>query len=60
MLKGAQNPLTIELLFLDGEEARLPEWRGTDNTYGSRHYVEARASATARWPTLKALRARST
>ena len=23
-----------------GEEARLPEWSGTDNTYGSRHYVE--------------------
>jgi peptidase M28-like protein len=40
-LKGRRNPLTIELLFLDGEEARLPDWSGTDNTYGSRHYVEA-------------------
>jgi Zn-dependent M28 family amino/carboxypeptidase len=40
-LKGRRNPMTIELLFLDGEEARLPEWSGTDNTYGSRHYVEA-------------------
>jgi glutaminyl-peptide cyclotransferase len=40
VLKGRKNPLTIELLFLDGEEARLPEWSGTDNTYGSRHYVE--------------------
>ncbi len=33
-------PFTIELLFLDGEEAVI-EWAGTDNTYGSRHYVEA-------------------
>ena len=41
MLKARKNPLTIELLFLDGEEARLPEWGGTDNTYGSRHYVDA-------------------
>src|SRR5262249_38106716 len=40
VLKGRRNPFTIELLFLDGEEARLPEWAGTDNTYGSRHYVE--------------------
>src|SRR5471030_1620558 len=40
VLKTRKNPLTIELLFLDGEEARLPEWGGTDNTYGSRHYVE--------------------
>jgi len=39
VLKSRRNPLTIELLFLDGEEARRPEWRGTDNTYGSRHYV---------------------
>src|SRR3989440_8510047 len=40
VLKARKNPLTIELLFLDGEEARLPDWQGTDNTYGSRHYVE--------------------
>jgi glutaminyl-peptide cyclotransferase len=40
VLKAQRNPLTIELLFLDGEEARLPDWHGTDNTYGSRHYVE--------------------
>jgi glutaminyl-peptide cyclotransferase len=40
VLSGRRNPLTIEILFLDGEEARLPEWKGTDNTYGSRHYVE--------------------
>src|SRR5437773_3519523 len=40
VLKARRNPLTIELLFLDGEEAVNPEWAGTDNTYGSRHYVE--------------------
>ena len=33
-------PFTYELLFLDGEEA-VVEWQGTDNTYGSRHYVDA-------------------
>ena len=38
-LKARRNPLTIELLFLDGEEA-VVEWRGDDHTYGSRHYVE--------------------
>src|SRR3954469_5662534 len=41
VLKARKNPMTIEILFLDGEEARLPEWSGADNTYGSRHYVEA-------------------
>src|SRR5712675_674601 len=40
VLRSRKNPFTIELLFLDGEEARLPEWNGNDNTYGSRHYVE--------------------
>jgi len=39
VLKRRKNPLTLELLFLDGEEAVL-EWQGTDHTYGSRHYVE--------------------
>ena len=39
-LKGRRNALTIELLFLDGEEA-VTDWAGTDHTYGSRHYVEA-------------------
>lgn len=47
-----QLPFTIELLFLDGEEA-TGEWQGTDHTYGSRHYVEvARKTGT-----LKSLRA---
>ena len=39
VLKSRSNALTIEILFLDGEEAVL-EWQGNDHTYGSRHYVE--------------------
>jgi hypothetical protein len=39
VLKGRRNPLTIDLLFFDGEEA-VVEWQGTDHTYGSRYYVE--------------------
>jgi glutaminyl-peptide cyclotransferase len=38
-LKGRTNPLPIELLFLDGEEA-VVRWEGQDHTYGSRYYVE--------------------
>jgi hypothetical protein len=44
VLKGRQNPLPIELLFLDGEEA-VVEWRGDDHTYGSRYYVDAARKA---------------
>src|SRR5262245_9446163 len=40
VLKSQPHEFTIELLFFDGEEARMPDWRGLDNTYGSRHYVE--------------------
>jgi Zn-dependent M28 family amino/carboxypeptidase len=54
VLKARKNPLTIELLFLDGEEARLPDWHGTDNTYGSRHYVDL-ARRDGSLTTLKAL-----
>jgi glutaminyl-peptide cyclotransferase len=54
VLKSRQNELTIELLFLDGEEARMAEWRGTDNTYGSRHYVQA-AQKSGSLKSLKAL-----
>ena len=40
VLKARKNlPFTYELLFLDGEEAVI-EWQGTDNTYGSRYYVD--------------------
>jgi glutaminyl-peptide cyclotransferase len=45
VLKSRSNPFTIELVFFDGEEAMLPQWQGTDNTYGSRHYVEAARQA---------------
>jgi glutaminyl-peptide cyclotransferase len=41
-LKGRTNPLPIELLFLDGEEAFI-DWNlpaAKDHTYGSRYYVE--------------------
>ena len=36
------------------EEARRPEWQGNDNTYGSRHYVQA-AQKSGSLKTLKAL-----
>ena len=45
-LKGRTNPLPIELLFLDGEEA-VVEWQGQDHTYGSRYYVEQLKKANA-------------
>jgi Zn-dependent M28 family amino/carboxypeptidase len=51
-LKGRSNPLPIELLFLDGEEA-VVEWTGQDHTYGSRYYVEQLKTAG----TVKELRA---
>jgi hypothetical protein len=54
VLTTRQNEYTIELLFFDGEEARRREWAGTDNTYGSRHYVEV-AQKTRTLPSLKAL-----
>ena len=53
VIKGrGQLPFTIELLFLDGEEA-IGEWQGTDNTYGSRYYVDAARKSGS----LKSLRA---
>jgi glutaminyl-peptide cyclotransferase len=53
VLKARRNPLAIELLFLDGEEAVI-EWQGDDHTYGSRHYV-AEAKRTGSLSSLKAL-----
>jgi glutaminyl-peptide cyclotransferase len=53
VLKTRRNPLTIELLFLDGEEA-VVEWKGNDHTYGSRHYVEV-ARKEGSLATLKAM-----
>jgi glutaminyl-peptide cyclotransferase len=54
VLEARRNAYTIELLFLDGEEARLPDWNGTDNTYGSRHYAAA-AKADGTLTSIKAL-----
>jgi len=45
VLKNRQNEFTIELLFLDGEEAVNVEWRDPDNTYGSKYYVQAAKQA---------------
>ena len=45
VLKGRQNEFTIELLFFDGEEAVVDWYRDNDNTYGSRHYVDAARKA---------------
>jgi Zn-dependent M28 family amino/carboxypeptidase len=53
VLKARKNALTMEIVFLDGEEA-VVEWRGTDHTYGSRHYVEA-AQRTKTLAGLKAM-----
>jgi glutaminyl-peptide cyclotransferase len=44
VLKDRPRTFTIELLFLDGEEA-VVEWSASDSTYGSRHYVQHARSA---------------
>ena len=54
VLKARKNAFTIEVLFLDGEEAVNEIWAGTDNTYGSRHYVDA-ARRDGSLATLKAM-----
>lgn len=56
VLKARKNPLTVELVFFDGEEAFI-DWyhnNGLDNTYGSRHYVEA-AKTSGELATIKAM-----
>ena len=53
-LAKSQPNFTIELLFLDGEEAVNWDWAGTDNTYGSRHYVQT-AQKAGTLGTVKAL-----
>jgi glutaminyl-peptide cyclotransferase len=40
VLKARKNAFTIELLFIDGEEAFIDWYLGDDNRYGSRHYVQ--------------------
>jgi glutaminyl-peptide cyclotransferase len=52
VLKDVPREFTYELVWFDGEEA-VVEWRDNDNTYGSRHYVEAAQKAGA----IKTLRA---
>ena len=41
VLKNRKNALSSEIVFFDGEEAFVDWYQGNDNTYGSRHYVEA-------------------
>ena len=45
VLAGRRGEYTIELLFFDGEEAVVDWYTNNDNTYGSRHYVEAARKA---------------
>jgi Zn-dependent M28 family amino/carboxypeptidase len=54
VLKARRNAFTVELLFLDGEEATLRDWGGTDHTYGSQYYVDS-AKKTGGLAGLKAL-----
>lgn len=54
VLTSRANAFTIELIFFDGEEATLPDWSGTDHTYGSQHYVDSARKART-LGTLKAL-----
>jgi glutaminyl-peptide cyclotransferase len=54
VLKARQNTLTVEVLFLDGEEATLRDWGGTDHTYGSQYYVD-NAKKAGTLSSLKAL-----
>jgi Zn-dependent M28 family amino/carboxypeptidase len=53
VLKARKNVFTIELLFLDGEEA-VVEWSGTDHTYGSQYAVDT-ARKTGTLASLKAM-----
>jgi hypothetical protein len=46
-LRNRPRQFTYELVWFDGEEARRPEWQNPDNTYGSRHYVQAAQAAGA-------------
>ena len=54
VLKARRNQFTVELLFLDGEEATLRDWGGTDHTYGSQYYVD-NAKKTGTLAGLKAM-----
>lgn len=47
VLNSSKEPrrVSYRFLFLDGEEASLWNWAGTDNTYGSRYHVRQLAEA---------------
>lgn len=53
-LRDRPREFTYEVIWFDGEEARGREWRNPDNTYGSRHYVQAAREAGA-LPSLRAM-----
>jgi hypothetical protein len=40
VVAGGKSRFTYRFVFFDGEEATLPEWAGSDNTYGSRHHAQ--------------------
>jgi hypothetical protein len=40
IVAGEKSRFTYRFVFFDGEEATLPEWAGTDNTYGSRYHAQ--------------------
>ena len=44
VLKERRNPLSIELVFFDGEEAIVDWHKDNDHTYGSQYYVDAARS----------------
>lgn len=60
VLKSRPHEFTYELVWFDGEEAVCRDWNecrtpsGPDNTYGSRHYVDAARKAGA-LPSIKAM-----
>jgi glutaminyl-peptide cyclotransferase len=54
VIKDAKRPLPIELVFFDGEEAVIDWYQNDDNTYGSRHYVQA-ARTDGRLKDIKAM-----
>jgi hypothetical protein len=55
VLKARRNAMTIELVFLDGEEARLWEWQGTDNTLRAVAITSRTARRDGSLATLKAM-----
>ena len=42
LARSGPHAVTYRFLFIDGEESLRLEWRGDDNTYGSRHHAGVR------------------